>query len=169
MPLKKDERKQLVDRVAKKKGLKITNPKPKWSFKSGEKKSVAPKLNVQILSENPLIVKATEDTLVDLTSPGKQTLAERPFESHPPAEETLAVRGQELQPFATGTLVTQLVGSMSGLTTKQKEAILVDILDVPETQVELEGIDQVELAQQENVHVKPNSSNRFAALQDIKG
>ncbi|CAI9115321.1 OLC1v1016195C1 [Oldenlandia corymbosa var. corymbosa] len=162
----KDGGKKLDDPATKKKGLKIANPKPKWLFKGGEEKSTTPKVNVQILNENPLIAKATETNSVLSINPAEKTLGEHAIESYPLRGKPWK-RAHVSHAPKTGTLDMQLMVSTSGLTDKEKETILVDVPDVSVSHnlhLEFGNIVQIEVVQPVIVLVKTNSSNRFFAL-----
>ncbi|CAI9115718.1 OLC1v1016704C1 [Oldenlandia corymbosa var. corymbosa] len=101
-PPKKDEGKKLEvekkdDQVQKIKSLKIAKPKPKLLLKGREEKPKSPELEVEILKENPLVIRCIEKQNLALEPSNgesenfpEETLAVH--DSHPPEEETLASR-----------------------------------------------------------------------------
>ncbi|CAI9089970.1 OLC1v1024628C1 [Oldenlandia corymbosa var. corymbosa] len=131
-------------RFQKKKGIKIKTAKLKWTLKGGDPKS---RLEAQIVSLNPLVVKGVEKEAMMVTEivesqPAAKTLAAR-LGAHP-ADETLAAQVESRQ-----------LESSSGLTVTEKEAIPVDLQASP-VRTEAVCVDAPPLVQ---------SENRFSILQ----
>ncbi|CAI9112578.1 OLC1v1013044C1 [Oldenlandia corymbosa var. corymbosa] len=130
--------------VLEKKGIKIKSAKPKWTLKGGDPKS---RLEAQIISLNPLVVKGVEKEAMMVTEivesqPAAKTLAAQ-LGTHQ-AGETLAaeVKSRQLE-------------SYSGITAMEKEAIPVDLQPSP-IRTEAVCVDAPPLVQ---------SENRFSILQ----
>ncbi|CAI9103059.1 OLC1v1001487C1 [Oldenlandia corymbosa var. corymbosa] len=169
-PRKKDDGKKHEEKhddpVHKKKGLKIAQTKPKWLFKGSEGKSKSPNLQVEIVKDYPLIVKATEKQPSKQQSlPEAETLALPSVEPHP-AEETLAAWNFESQPHTIElqppVIEPWLLESSSGLSIKEKASIPVDIPDSSDSrteQLEVEHPVCVEVVKMDKVAVTEIVSN----------